>query len=174
VLLAALVGGGGFGLYWFQPWKLFTDRTVNESLSSPAPGPSAPADRGSAPAAGTSSAAPAAVVVRQGSFITHEHDTAGTARIVRTATGAWQLELVGLATSNGPDLRVWLTDQQVRPGTEGWRLFDDGRYVELGKLKGNRGDQVYPIAADVDVTAYRSVTIWCKRFSVSFGAAELR
>jgi hypothetical protein len=46
--------------------------------------------------------------------------------------------------------------------------------VELGKLKGNRGDQVYPIAADVDLSAYRSVTIWCKRFSVSFGAAELR
>jgi Electron transfer DM13 len=56
----------------------------------------------------------------------------------------------------------------------GWRLGDDGRYVELGKLKDARGEQVYPIASDVDVTAYRSVRIWCKRFCVSFGAAELR
>jgi hypothetical protein len=159
LLLAVVAAGASFGLYWFQPWKLFTSTTVNETLS--APGPS------SEPSA-------AATVVRAGSFVTHEHDTAGTARIVRTPGGSLQLELVGLATSDGPDLRVWLTDQEVRAGVAGWRVFDDGRYVELGKLKGNRGDQVYPIAADVDVNTYRSVTIWCKRFAVSFGAAELR
>jgi hypothetical protein len=68
---------------------------------------------------------------------------------------------------------VWLTDQEVRDGRAGWRVFDDGRYVELGKLKGNRGDQVYRVDAAVDLAAYRSVSIWCKRFAVSFGAAPL-
>ena len=58
-------------------------------------------------------------------------------------------------------------------GTSGWRVFDDGAYLELGKLKGNRGNQVYPIPASADLGAYRSVTIWCIRFSVSFGAATL-
>jgi hypothetical protein len=162
--VALLVAGSAFGLYWFQPWKLFTDNTVTEQLSD-------------APPTGAASSSPrpaSAVVVRQGTFITHEHDTSGTVRLVRTADGGHQVELVGLVTSDGPDLRVWLTDREVKSGTAGWRVFDDGRYVELGKLKGNRGDQVYAIPVDVDPQMFRSVSIWCKRFSVSFGAAELR
>lgn len=181
LLVVALTAGVGVGLYWFQPWRLFTSTTVNDALSDPVPDAVSPIPATSPDAAASaapSTAAPttgppAPVVVRQGTFITHEHETAGTARIVRTPDGALRLELVGLSTSNGPDLRVWLTDQEVKPGTAGWRVFDDGRYVELGRLKGDRGDQVYPIAGGVDPAAYRSVTIWCKRFSVSFGAATL-
>ena len=105
--------------------------------------------------------------------MTHEHETTGSARIVRTADGSHQLELAGLATSDGPDLRVWLSDQSVRTGSAGWRVFDDGAHLELGRLKGNRGDQVYAIGRDVDLAGFRSVSIWCKRFSVSFGAAAL-
>jgi hypothetical protein len=67
-----------------------------------------------------------------------------------------------------------LTDQPVRAGNAGWRVFDDGRWVELGRLKGNRGDQAYAIPADVDLTGLGSVSIWCKRFAVSFGAAPLQ
>jgi hypothetical protein len=160
-----LAAGAAFGLYWFQPWKLFTDTTVADTLTNVAPSQAAP----------TSAPAPdAAVVVRQGAFITHEHDTSGTVRLIRNPDGSHQLEFAGLVTSDGPDLRVWLTDQEVKPGTAGWRVFDDGRYVELGELKGNRGDQVYVIPAGVDPESFRSVSIWCKRFSVSFGAAELR
>jgi hypothetical protein len=32
---------------------------------------------------------------------------------------------------------------------------------------------VYEIPHDADLAALRSVTIWCRRFSVSFGAAAL-
>jgi hypothetical protein len=113
------------------------------------------------------------VLVASGDFITHEHETSGAARIVRDTDGGYRLELVGLRTSNGPDLRVWLTDQPVLEGTAGWRVFDDGEWVELGRLKGNRGDQAYRIPADVDPDQFDSVSIWCKRFSVSFGAAPL-
>ena len=45
-------------------------------------------------------------------------------------------------------------------------------YVELGRLKGNRGNQVYDVPAGTDLTGLVSVTIWCKRFATSFGAAE--
>jgi hypothetical protein len=159
---------GAAGLYWFQPWRLFTSTTVRETLSVPAassPSASVPSAR--------ASVARGPVVVRQGSFVTHEHATTGTARLIRDPDGSHRIELAGLDTSDGPDLRVWLTDQPVREGRAGWHVFDDGAYVELGKLKGNRGDQVYAVGGDVDVTAYRSVSIWCKRFSVSFGAAPL-
>jgi len=153
----------GFGLYWFQPWRLFTDTTVNETLS-PATAPATAPSSAAAEAAG-------AVVVRTGSFISHEHATAGTARLVRNPDGSHQVELVGLDTSDGPDLRVWLTDQEAK---KGWRVFDDGKWIELGRLKGNRGDQVYPVPGTVDPGDYRSISIWCKRFAVSFGAASLR
>jgi hypothetical protein len=171
-MVVALLGmAAGAGLYWFQPWRLFTDTTVSEALSVPVPLPSR-----SPPVAGSAiPAVPSAgpTVIRQGAFVTHEHATSGTARLIRNPDGSHQLELSDLDTSAGPDLRVWLTDQQVRSGTAGWRTFDDGRHLELGRLKGNRGDQVYRIAAGADPSDYRSVTIWCKRFSVSFGAAAL-
>ncbi|MCA2211513.1 DM13 domain-containing protein [Jidongwangia harbinensis] len=165
-----LIGAGSaVGLYWFQPWRLFTTTTVVEQLSSASPpATGAPSSPASAPA---SPSGPA--VVRAGTFVTHEHSTTGTARLVRNADGSHQLELVGLDTSDGPDLRIWLTDQNVRTGSAAWRVFDDGRHVELGRLKGNRGDQVYPVPDDIDVRDYRSVSVWCKRFSVSFGAAPL-
>ncbi|MFF3851605.1 DM13 domain-containing protein [Micromonospora sp. NPDC002575] len=182
VAVAVVTAGAAAGLAWFQPWKLVTDTEVDEALSAVAatttpatPGPAgAPATGPGAAAATGPAAAPGPTLVSQGDFVTHEHDTSGSARIVRTADGRHRLELVGLDTSNGPDLRVWLTDQPVREGVAGWRVFDDGRRVELGRLKGNRGDQAYDIPAGTDLTVLTSVSIWCKRFSVSFGAAPLR
>jgi len=162
-LVLGLLGiGGAAGLYWFQPWRLVTDTEINETLTVAGPA--------SAP---STAAGPAASVVGEGAFVTHEHATTGTARLVRDADGGHRLEIAGLDTSDGPDLRVWLTDQPVRTGRAGWRVFDDGRWVELGRLKGNRGDQVYRIPGDVDPGGFRSVSIWCKRFAVSFGAAPL-
>ncbi|MER5486307.1 DM13 domain-containing protein [Streptomyces sp. NPDC002812] len=161
----------GLGLYWFQPWKLWQDATVHESLpaASPSAGPSA-----AAPSATLSPTAPAAPqTLAQGSLISHEHTTTGTAKLIRLPDGSHTLRLENLDTSNGPDLRVWLTDAPVKEGTAGWRVFDDGKYVSLGKLKGNKGDQNYAIPADVNPSDYASITIWCDRFDVSFGAAAL-
>lgn len=177
-IAVVLLGAGAVvGGYWFQPWKIVVDRTVAEPLSEPAPA-TAPAGSPPGPVASGTAGPPAPgatrpVLLGSGEFVTHEHRTTGTARVVRDPDGRHRLELVGLDTSDGPDLRVWLTDQPVRKGTAGWRVFDDGRWVELGRLKGNRGDQAYTIPAGTDPHEFRSVSIWCKRFSVSFGAAEL-
>ena len=83
------------------------------------------------------------------------------------------LERQGLDTSNGPDLRVWITDAPVIQGRDGWFVFDDGAYVDLGPLKGNQGNQNYALPAGVDLGQLTSVSIWCQRFRVSFGAAAL-
>jgi hypothetical protein len=45
--------------------------------------------------------------------------------------------------------------------------------VELGPLKGNRGDRAYDLPAGTEPTGLTSVSIWCERFAVSFGAAPL-
>jgi hypothetical protein len=165
-----LLVGAVFGMIWFTPWKLFTNNEVNEALPEiAAPAGAPPAQPGAAPQPPKA----ANLLLASGSFITHEHETSGEVQVVELADGRRQLVLRKLTTSDGPDLRVWLTDQPVREGTAGWRVFDDGKWVELGKLKGNRGNQVYDIPKSVDLAKFRSVTIWCKRFSVSFGAAEL-
>jgi len=168
-VVAVAVIGGGAGLYWFQPWKLFTSRTVNESLPVIVTEPAA-SDGTAAP---SGPATPQNTLVAAGTIVSHEHDSSGTARLVRLAGGEVQLVFENLVTSDGPDLRVWLTDQPVLAGRDGWFVFDDGRYVELGPLKANRGNQVYDIPAGTDLSGLSSVTIWCKRFSVSFAAAAL-
>jgi hypothetical protein len=166
VVVVLLAAGGAFGIYWFAPWKLFTDNTVNETLPNvDAAGTGTQA--GSGPAATNT-------LLASGTIVAHEHESSGTAKLVRLSDGRVQLILENLVTSDGPDLRVWLTDQPVKEGKAGWFVFDDGRYVEVGSLKANKGNQVYDIPAGTDLNGLTSVTIWCKRFSVSFGAAQLK
>ncbi|MBC9726255.1 DM13 domain-containing protein [Streptomyces sp. TRM68367] len=196
--LVLALAGVGAGLYWFQPWKLWQDETVEEALpgiAAEAPagaaqrtpsGDGAPAENGAPaeagasredPAAQASPEAPAApagpVTLSGGELISHEHATSGTVKLVRLEDGTHVVRLENLDTSNGPDLRVWLTDAPVMEGRAGWHVFDDGKYVSLGKLKGNKGSQNYALPTDVDPAGYTSVSIWCDRFDVSFGAAEL-
>jgi hypothetical protein len=138
-----------FGLHWFQPWKLFTTRTI---LDTP-------------PASST--------LIASGSLVSHEHTTSGTVELVQLPDGRHQVVLRELSTSDGPDVRVWLTDREVVAGKGGWEVFDDGEVVDLGALKGTNGLLVYDVPAGTDITRFKSVSIWCKRFSVSFGAAPL-
>ena len=116
---------------------------------------------------------PKRTVTAEGTFISHEHSTAGKARIITLEDGSRVLRLVGLDTDNGPDLKVWLAAAPVIEGRDGWFVFDDDEYLSLGALKGNKGNQNYPIPDDADISDLTSVTIWCERCSVSFGAAEL-
>ncbi|MBG0827051.1 DM13 domain-containing protein [Planomonospora sp. ID67723] len=157
-------------LYLFQPWRLFTTVEVNEAppaavAASRAPG-ATPQTTGGEPAGGPK-------VLATGTFVSHEHDTAGTARLLELADGSRVLRIEDLDTSDGPDLRVWLSDQPVKEGRAGWFNLDDGKHLELGDLKGNKGDANYAVPAGADLDALKTVTIWCKRFSVSFGAAAL-
>ncbi len=45
--------------------------------------------------------------------------------------------------------------------------------MELGRLKGNLGNQNYEIPAGTDLSKYRNAVVWCARFSVGFGVATL-
>ncbi|WP_128818827.1 DM13 domain-containing protein [Streptomyces sp. S063] len=172
VVAVALVG---VGLYWFKPWTLWQDDTVQEALPDVAA--AEPADTSAGPSAkpqktpSPEQAAP--VTVASGDLISHEHTTSGTVRLLRLADGWHIVRLEDLDTSNGPDLRVWLTDAPVKEGRAGWFVFDDGRHESLGKLKGNKGSHNYRLPAGLDPADFTSVSIWCDRFSVSFGAAEL-
>ena len=159
--LAALVVG-----YLFQPWRLWLDRTVHEPLPVTTDG-----------AEGQSTGSDDRPVLRElasGRFVSHEHPTTGSVRVLRLPDGSRTLRIDDLRTTDGPALEVWLAAAPVVPGRAGWFLFDDEEHVDLGALKGNIGDQNYPIPAQVDLRGLRSVAVWCDRFDVSFGAAALR
>ena len=146
-----------FAILWFEPQKLIQEKTVDEA--DPTPAVTTPG--------GTS---PASVVVAAGAWRSLEHKTTGSIRILRLANGSNLLRFVDLDTSNGPDLRVYLSE---KPHTLGWHDYGDD-YLELGELKGNRGNQNYAIPAGTDIARYKSVVIWCVRFKVGFAVAPVQ
>jgi len=113
------------------------------------------------------------VQLAAGSLISHEHATTGTVRIIRQPDGVRVLTLEDLDTSNGPDVHVWLSAAHMVEGTDGWFTAGSADHHDLGLIKGNQGNQLYEIPADIDLSRYKSVDLWCVQFSVSFGAAEL-
>lgn len=174
VLVVALV----VGLYLFQPWRVFTDRTADEALLVPtttsaattttAPTTAAPESTTVAPT--TTSAPPAGpVALATGPFRSLEHATTGSATLVRLPDGTHAVQFEALDTSDGPDLYVYLSDKTSDSADA---AFGSG-FTNLGKLKANRGNQVYQVPAGTDLTTVRSVVIWCKRFSAGFAVAPL-
>jgi hypothetical protein len=167
---AVLVAGAAVALWWFTPWKLWTNHRVKDALPAVALTDNATASHAASAAPSLVHAAEPRALLR-GTFISHEHPTRGSATVVLQPDGSRVLALANLRTSDGPVLKVWLTDQPVTKS--GLHVFDDGRYIDLGRLKGNIGNQLYPIPAGAELTGIRSVSIWCDRFDVSFGAAAL-
>jgi hypothetical protein len=108
-------------------------------------------------------------VEASGPFIDRSHPTSGNAIVLGDGTGQRFLRFEDFRTDNGPDLNVYLSSApQDAPAGQ----FDDD-FIDLGDLKGNVGSQNYEIPRDVDLDHYSTVVIWCVRFSVIFGAAEL-
>jgi hypothetical protein len=132
------------------------DRVVDERVVTAAPATAAAADD-------PSPARP--VELLRARFRSHEHTTRGTAAVVRLADGRRFATLTAFATSPGPDLRVRLVPGDSAAGNAAGN-------VDLGALKGNRGDQQYAIPAGVRV-AGRTLVIWCRAFSAPFGSARL-
>ncbi len=159
VVLAALI----VGLALFEPWRAFTSSQLDE------PVPVAVSES-AAPTTAPPSTPPAPVVLAEGAFVSQEHDTAGTARVLELADGSRVLRLEGFSTSDGPDVHVWLSDATA--GGD-WHSYDDGRYVPLGEIKATDGNHNYVIPADADLAGLRSAVIWCDRFNVAFGSAAL-
>ena len=138
--------------YEFRPERLVVNQRVDETM----PG-----------AQGGASVQP----LESGKFYSILHPTEGTATIYQMADGSRVLRLTSFRTSNGPDVHVYMVaSDDARDAA----TVEKAGFVDLGVIKGNIGDQNYPLGSDLDLAKYRAVSIWCKRFSVNFGAAALR
>lgn len=70
----------------------------------------------------------------------------------------------------GPAFHVYLVPNANIRNEAGVK---DAMYVDLGGLRAFKGSQRYPIPAGVDLSKYKSVVIWCERFSVLISPADL-
>jgi streptogramin lyase len=113
------------------------------------------------------SAAPAALT--SGAFASGAHATSGTATIYKLDDGSRILRLSNFSTSNGPKVHVILADHAISGNN-----VEDAKSVDLGDLKGNTGNQNYAIPAGVNLGDVKSVAIYCERFKVNFGSANLK
>jgi len=107
-----------------------------------------------------------------GTFHGKVHQTSGRATIYQQADGKLVLRLTNFKTSNGPDVHVILVAAKDADDDANFLKSDTAR-TELGKLKGNEGDQNYEIPAGTDLAKFQTVSIYCERFNANFGAAPL-
>jgi Electron transfer DM13 len=143
----------GVAWYAFRPELLFVNQAVSESIPA---------------VAQAQSSTPQAIA--EGNFRGVAHETKGAATIFQLADGKRVLRFTGFETSNGPDVRVLMVAAQDASDSD---TVKNAGYVEVGKLKGNVGDQNYDLPAGLDLNKYKAVTIWCNRFSVNFATAPL-
>ena len=154
VTAAAVLGLAGF--YWTS----VRDDTVNEAVVTGVAETRPAAASGQAPAATNT-------LVATGTFAPRAHAGKGTAAVVALAAGGRRLTLTDFETDNGPDLRVYLVAGTV---TGDGDVTDT---IDLGRLKGNVGNQQYEIPDGTDIARYSTVVIWCRAFTVSFAQADL-
>ena len=99
------------------------------------------------------------------------HQGSGTATVYELEDGSLVLRLEDLDVTNGPELHVLISPT---PNPESRDDVTAAGYIDLGSLKGNRGEQNYEIPADYELPdAPFSVVIYCKPFHVLFASATV-
>lgn len=111
-------------------------------------------------------------VVKRGMFRDADgfHKGEGSATVYELPDGSHVLRFEDFRVTNGPDLRVILASH---PDPMSRGNVHNGEYVELAKLKGNIGNQNYPLPEGLSPGDYNSVIIYCKPFQVIFSVASL-
>lgn len=91
------------------------------------------------------------------------HKGSGTATVTETADGPVIVFSKDFKVTPGPDLLVYLSPNEAASPL--------GEFVSLGKLKSNSGSQAYNLPDNYK--DFKSVTVWCRAFSVKFTYANL-
>jgi hypothetical protein len=190
VVLAVPLGA----LAWWLGSPLFIDTTVDEAFpegvaavgaTDPTPtvaGPSGGA-QGDIPSETTTpetavaqesaqEAAQEPVLLLNGSFVDADsaHRGSGSVGAYQLGDGSRLLRFEDFEVTNGPDLHVLLVPTNAPIDRE---LLAETDYFDLGKLKGNVGNQNYEIPADVMLDGSWTVVIYCEPFHVVFSTAQL-
>ncbi len=167
----------GLGLAYWLISPLFINVQVDEALpgtssvTSSAANPSRTASSTpTSSSTASSSTASSLTALGSGAFYNVIHDgVAGRATLYKQTDGSIILRLTDFKVLNGPDLYVYASSV-AKPDAGN---INDANSVNLGKLKGNVGDQNYVIPAGTSPEKLKSIVIWCKTFGVNFASASL-
>lgn len=144
-----IVGIIALAAIWYLASPLFINKTVNEAIPE-----------------NSNSTTPSFSTSIQGNFVDADsfHKTSGSVKVIQnTGEETKYLRLENFKTTNGPDLKVYLSND-----------LEAKDYISLGDLKGNIGDQNYEIPSNVNPEEYSYALIWCEQFHVLFGSAKLQ
>jgi hypothetical protein len=138
-------------VFWYLASPLIRNQTVSEQLPESAAG----------------------LTLASGRFgvVDSIHRGEGTAKIVTLPNGQRVLRLDDdFRVTNGPDLYVYLSGHAAPRSSADLHAAGD---FEVAVLKGNIGGQNYELPAELDIEKFRSVVIYCRRFTTVFSTAEL-
>lgn len=113
-----------------------------------------------------------ATALVSGNFIEVDplHWGLGTATIYQLSEQQRVLRFQDYSSARGGNVHVYLSrDPEPRTTVEVGVDF-----LDLGKLKGNIGNQNYTLPANLDLSGYRSVVVFCRQFNTVITVANLR
>lgn len=98
----------------------------------------------------------------EGKFVDGGHPTSGIAKIYEAKDGKRTLVFENLKSDPGPDLRIYIANDKAVTN-----------FTEISNMVSN-GNKSYELPSGVDLSKQKFVLIWCKKFAVLFGHAELK
>ena len=104
-----------------------------------------------------------AVIKVQGSFAGVVSEKVNGQAKIYLQKGKLFLALENFTTTNGPDLKVYLSQGDV-----------PNNFIKLGDLKSTNGNQLYEVADMPDFAKYNYALIHCERFNHLYGRALLK
>lgn len=183
-----------FGFFGIQ--ALFMDRVVNEEVPLIAieePSKPIPSEASTSTLTKTDPASPASPTaqpikppppqipkptsparIAQGTFTQGDstYSIKGNATITEK-DGIRTVSLTNFDVTNGPDLFIYIVNANSADNLTVKEAVKQNRFINLGTLKGNQGNQTYTLPSDLVLDKDSLVTIWCRRFSRHFGSADL-
>jgi hypothetical protein len=98
-----------------------------------------------------------------GSFMNGPYGSVSGKATVFSQNGTFTLQLENMNISNGPDLHVYISQEQ-----------QPVNFIDLGKLKSTMGNQVYSIPGMPDFNEYKYTLVHCQQYNHLFGSAILQ
>ena len=103
-----------------------------------------------------------AVLKFEGTFISGPYGTVSGLARVYLKEGSYTVALENFNSSNGPDLKVYISKEQMPVN-----------FIKLSNLSSTNGNQLYNVPGTPDFTEYKYVLIHCEQYNHLFGSALL-
>ncbi len=159
---------------WWTVSPFFIDRTADDAfptLTAGGTATTAPVSAPTMPGASPAPAVPASmtpaepVKLSSGELVGIDHRASGSVAVYRVEGGQHVVRFEEFDVQNGPDYRVYLVPGPGQQGTDGG--------LDLGPMRANRGNLNVDVPAGTDMSAYATVLVWCRAFSVPIANATL-